>query len=246
MTRQSGAVRIFLYNWPTYVGTWSAALLVPLVVGFVAPRFVIIAAVAAAASVAWSIASLLVSHYVYDRSPLVGGAWMRQLVDSFDGPWATIHAGLDAEVNLDAVMTGPCVGRLDIFDPALMTAPSITRARGRTEKAHAAIACRPTALELADRSCDAVVVAFTAHEIRDRDARQRFFQEIRRVLRPGGKLVLVEHLRDLANLLAFGPGFFHFVPRHEWLGLMSQAELTIASEIRITPFVMAVAAQRPS
>jgi ubiquinone/menaquinone biosynthesis C-methylase UbiE len=141
-------------------------------------------------------------------------------------------------------MTGPCVGRLDIFDQTFMTASSISRARRRTAQAHAAIACSPTALVLADQSCDAVVVAFTAHEIRDPRARERFFEELTRVLRPGGKLVLVEHLRDLANLLAFGPGFLHFLPRHEWLRLASHATLSIASEMRITPWVMALALER--
>jgi SAM-dependent methyltransferase len=245
VTRRSGAVRIFLYNWPTYVATWAAAVLVPLVTWFLAPRFLTLACVGAAVALAWSIVSLLVSLYVYDRSELVGGAWMTRLVAS-NGSWATVHAGLDAEVALDAVMTGPCVGRLDIFDPAFMTAPSISRARHRTAPAHAAVSCSPTALVLADGSCDAVVVAFTAHEIRDRRARERFFEELTRILRPGGKVVIVEHLRDLANLLAFGPGFFHFLPRREWLRLASHVPLSVASELRITPWVMALALERPS
>jgi SAM-dependent methyltransferase len=244
VTRRNGALRIFLYNWPIYVVTWSAAALFPLMVWFVARRFSMIAGIAAAAAIGWSGASLLVSYYIYDRSPLVGRSWMARLAPSLDGDWASIHAGLDADVDVDGVMTGPCVGRLDIFDPTLMTAASISRARRRTARAHAPTACSPMALELVDKSCDAIVVAFTAHEIRDPHARERFFEELARALRPGGKLVLVEHLRDLANLLAFGPGFLHFLPKREWLRLASHASLTVAGEMRITPWVMALALER--
>jgi SAM-dependent methyltransferase len=158
--------------------------------------------------------------------------------------WAAIHAGLDAEIELDRVMPGPCVARLDVFDPEIMTSPSISRARVRTPPEKPASGCRPTALALADESCDAIVVAFTAHEIRDRSAREAFFDELRRSLRPGGKVLIVEHLRDFANFFAFGPGYLHFVSRHEWLRLASHAKLDIASETRITPWVMALTLRR--
>jgi SAM-dependent methyltransferase len=166
------------------------------------------------------------------------------LLDPGTRTWATIHAGLDAEVDLDGVMPGRCVARLDIFDPRLMTSPSITRARVTTGSAKEASPCSPTALALDDRACDAVVVAFTAHEIRDRAAREAFFDELRRALRPGGRVLLVEHLRDLANFFAFGPGYLHFVPRREWLRLAAHAKLAVASETRITPWVMALGLER--
>jgi len=122
---------------------------------------------------------------------------------------------------------------------------SIARARIRTAHASVASSCAPTALLLENEGCDAILVAFTAHEIRDRAARESFFDELRRALRPGGKVLIVEHLRDFANFLAFGPGYLHFVSRREWLRLASHAGLAIASETRITPWVMALALERP-
>jgi hypothetical protein len=82
-----------------------------------------------------------------------------------------------------------------------------------------------------------VVVTLAAHEIRDRQKRQRFFQELSRIVSPQGKLIVVEHLRDLAAALAFGPAILHFFPRREWLDLGSATGLEVERERRITPFV---------
>ena len=245
MNRQGGAVRIFLYNWPSYVGAWIFSLVLLLASRFVPPLARQLAMIGAGLALTWSAVSLLVSYYVYDKSPLASGRWVAKLLDAQTASWAIVHAGLDAEVELDAVMPGRCVARLDIFDDRIMTAPSIARARARTAPSQGAIRCRPESLTLEDEACDAIVVAFTAHEIRDQGAREAFFDELRRCLRPGGKALLVEHLRDPANFLAFGPGYLHFVPRREWLRLASHAKLAIAKEARITPWVMALALERP-
>jgi len=246
VNRQNGAIRIFLYNWPVYVGAWIGALTILLLLRFVPTSFVPLASIGSAIALAWSVMSLLVSTYIYDRSALASGRWVLPLLDQRTQTWATVHAGLDAEVELDSAMPGRCIARLDIFDPRVMTSPSIARARTRTPAAKQATTCSPTALALDDAACDSIVVAFTAHEIRDRGAREAFFMELRRALRPGGKALIVEHLRDWPNFLAFGPGFLHFVARHEWLRLAQHAKLSIASETRITPWVMALALERRS
>jgi hypothetical protein len=82
-----------------------------------------------------------------------------------------------------------------------------------------------------------VVVTLAAHEIRESGKREGFFLELRRIVSPAGRVVVVEHLRDLAAALAFGPGIFHFFPRGEWLRLGSRVGMELEHERAITPFV---------
>src|SRR5262249_18210145 len=128
---EGGASRIFFYNWPTYVGTWIVALMA-LFFSPHLPGWTTLIVVGACFALVWSLASLAVSHYVYEISELVGGRWVAGLLSPEIATWATIHAGLDAEIDLDSVLPGRCFARLDIFDARLMTSPSITRARRRT------------------------------------------------------------------------------------------------------------------
>jgi SAM-dependent methyltransferase len=239
----SGATRIFLYNWPTYAGTWMAAAIVFALATSIPPLTALLRLVAATALL-WSLVSLLISHHVYDRSVLAGGTWVAPLLPPRLAQWMTVDAGLDAEVRLDGALPGECLARLDIFDDDLVRAPSVHRARARTPRAYTAQPARADAWPVPDASCDLVALVFTAHEVREPRAREKMFAEAARVLRVTGRVLLVEHVRDLANFAAFGPGFLHFQPRREWIRLAMHTRLHIAHETRVTPWVMALALEK--
>jgi hypothetical protein len=84
-----------------------------------------------------------------------------------------------------------------------------------------------------------VLQLMAAHEVRRPGARAALFLETRRVLRPSGQLVVVEHVRNLANILAFGPGAMHFYPATTWIETGRTAGLVLSEELRLTPFVRA-------
>jgi SAM-dependent methyltransferase len=237
--RYHGLLQILAYNRPMFWRTGIACAVAALALALLPiPRpLTLLAAAGIALALGWSASSLLVSHWVYDLSPLGGWDWLPGLFPTPLRRWASVHAGLDETFGaLARVIPAEQRTVLDIYDPAEMTEPSIVRAR-RLSLDRAATPADFRALPLADGAADAVFLIFAAHELRRPESRRRFFAEVARALAPGGRAVLVEHLRDLPNFLAFGPGFLHFLPRREWLRLAAAAGLAVREERRITPFV---------
>jgi SAM-dependent methyltransferase len=194
----------------------------------------------------WLVASILASWYIYDHSPLCRWAWISPLFQKPPARWANLHAGLDESTpSLRRLFPGTEGGAYDFFDPATMTEPSIRRARALTPPPELPTLVDYAALPFDDDALDAAFLLFAAHEIREATGRARFFGELGRSLRPGGRVIIAEHLRDLPNFAAFGPGFLHFWPRAEWRRLTRGAGLAVASELSITPFVRVFVLERP-
>jgi SAM-dependent methyltransferase len=186
----------------------------------------------------WLCSSLLVSHYVYDCSPLYDLNWVGRELPKAPQRWINVHAGVDETSHLLAQLFPTAVGEiLDVHDPEEMTEASIRRAR-RTHRS--LMRSKPAdwrALPIANDTIDAAFLFFVAHEFRRDEARTQLFRELARVLRSDGELSVVEHLRDCANFLAFGPGFLHFFSRSKWLRTAAAAGLQVRTEKSITPFV---------
>lgn len=198
------------------------------------------------AALFWTLASLVVSFWVYDRSLLRHWTWIVGLLPGLPSSWASLHAGLDeTDGALRRIFVGGQGEVLDFFDPAEMTEPSIHRAR-RIALDRSARPADFRRLPLADASQDAILVVFAAHELRRPEARLALFGEIARALASRGRAVLVEHTRDLWSFLAFGPGFLHFLPRREWLRVIGASGLKVSDEMKITPFVTVLGLEKAS
>lgn len=240
-----GLLQIFHYNRPFYIRTLATVAAAAVVSVWLpsALRALLLFGCGIAAS--WTCSSLLVSHYVYDRSTLYSLHWLSGLLSRTPTDWINIHAGIDETTGvLASIFPGSTGQTVDIYDPEEMTEPSIGEARDITR------ANSPTAdwraLPAPDHSFDAVFLFFAAHELRHREARVKFFQEVARVLRPAGEAVLVEHLRDWSNFAAFGPGFLHFFPESAWQDAAAAAQLSIEQRRTITPFVHVFLLRRSS
>ncbi|HMG15548.1 MAG TPA: methyltransferase domain-containing protein, partial [Saprospiraceae bacterium] len=92
-------------------------------------------------------------------------------------------------------------------------------------------------IPLKDRSTDLITLIMSAHEIRNQRERIVFFNELYRILKTEGKVVIIEHLRDFPNLLAYNIGFFHFHSKSTWLQCFYSSNFSIQNVFKITPFV---------
>lgn len=237
-SRFQGVAGVIRYNWPYYAGA-----AVTVAVGLALPRLVLVPVPVAglvwfgvALTAFWSLASIAVTFYVYDLSALYRWGWLADCLGSRPTRWVNFHAGLDETTDAIRALYPDCPGSaIDIYDPERMTERSIERARTRSADFVKAADIR--ALPFADSEVEAAFVIFAAHELRDPADRVRFFREVERILRPDGRLVLVEHLRDFWNIAAYGPGAGHFFARAEWIRVASEARLSLKSERPITPFV---------
>lgn len=187
-----------------------------------------------------TLGSLAVSAYVYDWSDLYRLTWLPVVVP-VRPTLLTVNAGFD---EISAVLQQKYApGQLvvvDFYDPARHPAVSIRRAR-RAYPPFPGTRRVDTraALPLPAQSVDLTVAFLAAHEIRDAAERAGFFRELRRVTKPAGRVVVVEHLRDPANFLAYTVGFLHFHSRRAWLATFRAAGLGVERQVRITPFITA-------
>jgi SAM-dependent methyltransferase len=232
--RFQGMRQIAAYHWRTYA-TAAAAIVMSFLLS--EPWRAAALAIALPGAI-WACVSLAVSYYVYDWSAIFRLDWLPGLLLRTPHRWVNIHAGLDeTSLALADLFPNSSGEILDIYDPVEMTEPSIERARLLAGPQAPAIAANWRALPLHSESVDTVFAIFAAHEIRRSEARLQFFQELSRILRRGGEVVLVEHLRDWHNFLAFGPGFLHFLPESAWSLAANGAGFELRLRLRLTPFV---------
>ncbi len=244
--RCHGLRQIVRFNWPFYAAAAAVVVPLPLMVPWLPGSAWIHAVLYSSIGVAafWTIGSLAVSWLVYDRSRLMMGDWILDALGYRPLLWLNIHAGLDELTPiLRARLQGSQGYVFDIFDAREMTEPSIARARGASNRTDS----KPVDfhhLPLATGTMDAVFLLLSAHELRTEEARCALFREIHRVLKPERRVIVAEHLRDGANLLAFGPGALHFHSRRAWLRTFEQTGFGICDEFPITPFVRVFSLRR--
>ena len=234
-----GVLQILRFNRRFYVSTLAAVALPFLLAALLPAPWRTLLRIAALPALFWMSSSLLVSHYIYDLSPLYNLSWLTKRLAQPPQRWVNIHAGLDETTPLLTTLFPHTEGRvLDIYDPDEMPERSIAEARRRGAGCQA---CRARAtwsqLPLSSHAVDTVFLMFTAHELRRPAARVQFFRELARVLRPDGEVALIEHARDWPNFLAFGPGFVHFFSPRSWRQTVREAGFVIRVRFRVTPFV---------
>lgn len=238
--RWQGMLAIAQFNWPFYFAAAlaGAAAIVGLLFLESTPAR-IGCTLAVAGALYFFVGSLGVSHWVYDQSDLYRWQWLERALDKAAIRRAIFcHSGFDeASAALRERLPSTEWIVLDHFDAMQMTEASIRRARAWYPPTSGTRPARSHAWPIDTGWADAILGILAIHELRTDADRSAWFVEARRCLGASGRVVLVEHARDIANFFAFGPGFLHFHSPRTWRRAWQSANLTAVDEFRVTPFV---------
>ena len=64
-----------------------------------------------------------------------------------------------------------------------------------------------------------------------------FFKELQRILKPSGRIIITEHLRDVPNFIAYNIGFFHFFSLKNWMTIFKHSNFKMKKHIKFNLFV---------
>ena len=125
----------------------------------------------------------------------------------------------------------------DFYNAGRHTEPAIKRARKVSLVYPNTKQIASGVIPAADKTIDVIFLLSAVHEIRSNDEKVQFLKECYRICKPNGKVVMVEHLRDFPNFLAFSIGFTHFFSRVTWKKAFEQAGFSSFRETKFTPFM---------
>jgi len=183
---------------------------------------------------------LIVSAYVYDFSGYYNLDWLNKIIDKSQKPSliVNINAGFDEtsflikdrfqQVDLKV---------FDFYNASQHTEPAIKRARNVSLVYPNTQQISSGNIPLKENSADIIFLLSAAHEIRSNEEKVLFLKECYRICKPCGQVIMVEHLRDIPNFLAFSVGFTHFFSRSTWKKAFNVSGFSSFQENKFTPFM---------
>jgi len=233
-----GITNIIRFNWHYYVIAFAAIITIFILKNFLTATINLAATILLFLVIASIIISLFVSWFIYDYSDLYTFNWLEKLNISTEGCMVNINAGFDesSEILKDRFPKSELIV-FDFYDPKKHTEVSIERARKAYPPYQGTKIISTNAFPLEQNSVDTIFLILAAHEIRNDDERIFFLKQLSNSLKDDGKIVVVEHQRDIFNFIAYNFGFFHFFPTKTWNKTFASAGLTETSIFKITSFI---------
>jgi SAM-dependent methyltransferase len=233
-----GVLNIIRFNWHFFVFAVVSVILLVAVAVLLNKLIFWICIAIAIGIVTSTFVSLFVSYYVYDRSGLYDFKWLKNINNCKTQNIVNIHAGFD-ETSMVLKKNFPMANLqvFDFYDKEKHTEVSIERARRAYPPFGRTIRINTSKLPITANSADIILNIFALHEVRDRAERIQFLREQVAGLKNDGRVIVVEHLRDGVNFLAYNVGFFHFFSASEWNDSFLRAGLGIERSFKITPFI---------
>lgn len=183
---------------------------------------------------------LIVSAYVYDFSGYYDFKWLKSfnLTDFEDKQILNINAGFDeTSFIIKNYFPKSNLKVFDFYDAEQHTEPAIIRARKVSLVYPNTEQIISNTIPLKDNSVELIFLLSAAHEIRSQDEKIHFLKECHRVCKSNANVIMIEHLRDFPNFLAFSVGFTHFFSKRTWRIAFKEAGFTTFKEQKFTPFM---------
>lgn len=231
---------VVVFNWHFFLIA-GLACIVGLIAIWLIPMMWIQALIGlgVAAAVYFLTISVIASYFVYDHSDLYKlERWPDRVIPKEATSATLVHAGFDpASRKLIKKYPNLQWNVLDFFDPETTTETSIRTARRLFPPVQGEIQIQASQWPLANSSQDVIFVISAAHEIRDDEERSLFFQEANRCLKPAGRVVVIEQLRDIRNFLVFGAAVLHFLSYQTWQRSFQSGQLISIEEFWMSPWM---------
>jgi SAM-dependent methyltransferase len=183
---------------------------------------------------------LIVSAYVYDFSGYYKFNWLKNLTrdDERVKLVVNINAGFDeTSFIIKSKFSRADLKVFDFYNARQHTEPAIKRARKVSLLYPNTQQIESNSIPLKNNTADIIFLLSAAHEIRSHEEKIQFLKECHRICKSDGKVIMVEHLRDFPNFLAFSVGFTHFFSRSTWKNAFERAGFSSFQETKFTPFM---------
>jgi len=231
-----GVWNVVRFNWHFYVIIFAIIGLILFMVPRIDESYQVLLLALVCLMILPILISLLVTYKIYDASSLYTLDWLEEYGDKLS--IANFSAGFDETTALIKEKKPKSqIIPLDFYDPEKHTEVSIKRARKAYPAVPGTLKVKTSNIPLEENSMDLAIGFLSMHEIRDEKERIIFFQNLIKVLKSDGEIVVIEHLRDGPNFLAYNIGFLHFHSNPTWLHTFKNAGLTIKEEIKMNPFM---------
>jgi ubiquinone/menaquinone biosynthesis C-methylase UbiE len=186
------------------------------------------------------ITPLIVSAYVYDYSGYYDFDWLKKL----NIPTAEVKKILNINAGFDEtsfiiknMFPDSDLKVYDFYNADQHTEPAIVRARKVSLEYPETESITSDNIPMPDNSVDIIFLLSAVHEMRSQSEKIHFLKECNRLCKSQAKVIMVEHLRDFPNFVAFTVGFTHFFPRSTWKNAFTAAGFSSFQEIKFTPFM---------
>lgn len=183
---------------------------------------------------------LIISAYVYDFSNYYALDWLDQYVEDKTKSYkvVNINAGFDeTSFIIKNKLVNADLQVFDFYNEEHHTEAAIVRARNVSLVYPNTSQIESNSIPLVKDSVDFVFLLSAAHEIREFSEKVSFLKECHRICKPEGKVITVEHLRDVPNFLAFTIGFTHFFSKRVWKSAFEEAGFSFFGEQKFTSFM---------